>query len=34
VADLGIPASLYAGLGIDPGPLFAAGRVIELDRAA
>jgi NAD(P)H-hydrate epimerase len=34
VADLGIPASLYAGLGIDPGPLFATGRVIELDRAA
>lgn len=31
LADIGLPAALYAQLGIDVGPLFAAGRIIALD---
>ena len=31
LADIGLPAALYAQLGIDVGPLFAAGRIIVLD---
>ena len=34
LADLGLPASLYAGMGIDVGPLFAAGRIVQLDRTS
>ena len=34
LGDLGLPAALYADLGIAPGPLFAAGRLLRLDRAA
>ncbi len=33
VADIGLPATLYAQLGIDVGPLFAAGRIVALDMA-
>ena len=32
LADLGLPASLYAGMGIDVGALFATGRIVGLDR--
>jgi len=32
LADIGLPAALYAQLGIDVGPLFAAGRILTLDR--
>jgi NAD(P)H-hydrate epimerase len=31
LADIGLPAALYAQLGIDAGPLFAADRIIVLD---
>jgi NAD(P)H-hydrate epimerase len=31
LADIGLPAALYAGLGLDVGPLFAGSRIIELD---
>ena len=31
LADIGLPAALYAQLGIDVGPLFAAGRIIAMD---
>jgi NAD(P)H-hydrate epimerase len=31
VADIGLPAALYAQLGIDVGSLFAAGRINVLD---
>jgi len=31
LADIGLPAALYAQLGMDVGPLFAAGRIITLD---
>jgi NAD(P)H-hydrate epimerase len=31
LADIGLPAALYARLGIDVGPLFAGGRIIALD---
>jgi NAD(P)H-hydrate epimerase len=31
LADIGLPRALYARAGIDVGPLFAAGRIIELD---
>jgi NAD(P)H-hydrate epimerase len=31
LADIGLPAALYAQLGIDVGPLFAAGSIIALD---
>ncbi len=34
LGDLGLPAALYAGLHIDVGPLFAAGRIVHLDRIA
>jgi NAD(P)H-hydrate epimerase len=33
LADLGLPAALYTGLGLDVGPVFAAGRIIEIDRS-
>lgn len=33
VADIGLPASLYAQLGIDVGPMFATGRTVALDMA-
>jgi hypothetical protein len=33
LADLGLPAALYARLGLDVGPLFATARIIELDPA-
>ena len=33
LADIGLPAALYARLGLDVGPLFAASRIIELDPA-
>lgn len=32
LADLGLPAALYAGLGIEVGPVFAAARIVQLDR--
>jgi len=32
LGDLGLPAALYASLGIDVGPLFSADRIITLDR--
>ena len=31
LADIGLPAALYAQLGIDVGPLFAPGRILTLD---
>jgi NAD(P)H-hydrate epimerase len=31
LADIGLPAAVYAQLGIDVGPLFVAGRIIALD---
>lgn len=31
LADIGLPAALYAQLGIDVGSLFAAGRILTLD---
>jgi NAD(P)H-hydrate epimerase len=34
LADLGLPAALYAGMGIEVGPLFAAGRIVQVDRTA
>jgi NAD(P)H-hydrate epimerase len=33
LADIGLPAALYARVGLDVGPLFAAARIIELDPA-
>jgi NAD(P)H-hydrate epimerase len=33
LADIGLPAALYARLGLDVGPLFATSRIIELDPA-
>ena len=33
LADIGLPAALYARLGLDVGPLFATSRIIELDLA-
>jgi len=30
LADLGLPGALYARIGVDPGPLFAAGRILPL----
>jgi NAD(P)H-hydrate epimerase len=32
LADLGLPEALYARVGMAPGPLFARGRIVELDR--
>jgi NAD(P)H-hydrate epimerase len=32
LADIGLPAALYAGMGIEVGSIFAAGRIIELER--
>ncbi len=32
VADIGLPSALYARLGIEVGALFAAGRIVILDR--
>jgi len=32
LGDLGLPAALYADLDIDVGPLFAADRIVTLDR--
>ncbi len=31
LADIGLPAALYARLGLDVGPLFATSRIVELD---
>lgn len=31
VADIGLPAALYARLGIEIGTIFAAGRIVTLD---
>ncbi len=31
LADIGLPASLYARLGLDIGPLFGPGRILQLD---
>ena len=31
LADIGLPAALYAWLGLDVGPLFADARIVELD---
>ena len=31
LADIGLPASLYATLGIDVGPVFGPGRILQLD---
>jgi len=33
LADIGLPAALYAQLGIDVGPVFATGRIVALDPA-
>jgi len=32
LADIGLPAALYAGMGLEVGSVFAAGRIIELER--
>lgn len=32
LADIGLPAALYAGMGIKVGAVFSAGRIIELER--
>ncbi|MEX2159707.1 MAG: NAD(P)H-hydrate epimerase [Dehalococcoidia bacterium] len=32
VADIGVPPSVYAGLGLDPPPLFADGQLVRLIR--
>jgi len=32
LGDLGLPSALYASLGIDVGPVFAADRIVTLDR--
>ncbi len=32
LGDLGLPAALYASLGIEVGPVFAADRIVTLDR--
>ncbi len=34
LADIGLPAALYASMGIVVGPLFARGRIIQLDRTS
>lgn len=31
LADIGLPAALYARLGLDVGPIFAPGRIVVLD---
>lgn len=33
LADIGLPGGLYSRLGLDVGPLFAAGRILRLERA-
>lgn len=33
LGDLGLPAALFASLGVDPGTPFADGRIVEVDRA-
>lgn len=32
LGDLGLPATLYASLGLEVGPVFAADRIVTLDR--
>lgn len=32
LADIGLPSALYARLGIEVGSIFAAGRIVELER--
>jgi NAD(P)H-hydrate epimerase len=34
LADLGLPAALYDGLGLAVGPVFVEGRIVILDRSA
>jgi NAD(P)H-hydrate epimerase len=31
LADIGLPAALYARVGLDVGPIFAGGRIVVLD---